>query len=186
MNRLFARLEVVVWNGHGQTQLRMKGAIGGTIFLLELSPLTERSNVAPSHTAFLSFIHYNIYSGYMGASSCMILASWGSAWGTWRSGLGLCSMGTDHPAGIIKCVVPIVMAGVLGIYGLIVSVIITQAIVPPNSYAFNTYSSYNGYTHVSHDHVLACSRIVLELHLTYANTSVFSINFSLPQGYAAD
>jgi ATP synthase proteolipid subunit len=85
----------------------------------------------------------------MGASMCMILSSWGSAWGTWRAGLGVCHMGIDHPAGIIKNIVPIVMAGVLGIYGLIVSVIITQAIIPPTqSDSSNTYSSYNGYTHV--------------------------------------
>lgn len=86
----------------------------------------------------------------MGASLCMILSSWGSAWGTWRAGLGVCNMGIDHPAGVIKNIVPIVMAGVLGIYGLIVSVIITQAVVPPNqSDGTNVYSSFNGYTHVS-------------------------------------
>lgn len=85
----------------------------------------------------------------MGASLCMILSSWGSAWGTWRAGVGVCHMGIDHPAGIIKNIVPIVMAGVLGIYGLIVSVIITQAVAPPSqANALNTYSSYNGYTHV--------------------------------------
>lgn len=79
----------------------------------------------------------------------MILASWGSAWGTWRAGLGVCHMGIDHPKGIIKNIVPIVMAGVLGIYGLIVSVIITQSISPPGGEGYNTYSVYNGYTHVS-------------------------------------
>jgi len=77
----------------------------------------------------------------------MILASWGSAWGTWRAGLGVCKMGVDHPRGVIKNIVPIVMAGVLGIYGLIVSVIITQAISPPNPDIGNSYSAYNGYTH---------------------------------------
>ena len=94
-----------------------------------------------------------VYSGYMGAASCMILSSWGSAWGTWRAGLGVCHMGIDHPAGIIKNVVPIVMAGVLGIYGLIVAVIITQAITPPNAALQNmtSYSSFNGYTHVRLD-----------------------------------
>lgn len=88
-------------------------------------------------------------SGYLGASSCMILSAWGSAWGTWRAGLGVCNMGIDHPKGVIKNVVPIVMAGVLGIYGLIVSVIITQAISSPGQDFTNTYSLYNGYTHVS-------------------------------------
>ena len=89
-------------------------------------------------------------SGYMGASACMVLSSWGSAWGTWRAGLGVCHMGIDHPAGIIKNIVPIVMAGVLGIYGLIVSVIITQSVVPPSqSDHSNSYSVFNAYTHVS-------------------------------------
>lgn len=77
----------------------------------------------------------------------MIFASWGSAWGTWRAGLGVCQMGVDHPKGVIKNIVPIVMAGVLGIYGLIVSVIITQAISAPLEGVGNTYSAYNGYTH---------------------------------------
>lgn len=90
-------------------------------------------------------------SGYMGAGGCMILSSWGSAWGTWRAGLGVCHMGIDHSKGIIKNIVPIVMAGVLGIYGLIVSVIISQAISPPGSSQHNTYSIYNAYTHVRRD-----------------------------------
>ena len=79
----------------------------------------------------------------------MIFASWGSAWGTWRAGLGICHMGVDHPKGVIKNIVPIVMAGVLGIYGLIVAVIITQAITPPLGDTGNTYSTYNGYTHLA-------------------------------------
>ena len=84
----------------------------------------------------------------MGAAGCMILSSWGSAWGTWRAGLGVCQMGIDHPSGVIKTIVPIVMAGVLGIYGLIVSVIITQSVIAPGQDG-NMYSAYNGYTHVS-------------------------------------
>jgi V-type H+-transporting ATPase proteolipid subunit len=66
-----------------------------------------------------------------------------------KAGLGVCSMGVDSPKNVIKNIVPIVMAGVLGIYGLIVAVIITQAISPPNSENLNSYSQYNGYTHVS-------------------------------------
>lgn len=63
--------------------------------------------------------------------------------------MGVCQMGVDHPKGVIKNIVPIVMAGVLGIYGLIVSVIITQAISPPVAGSSNTYSAYNGYTHLA-------------------------------------
>ena len=58
-------------------------------------------------------------------------------------------MGVDYSKGVIKNIVPIVMAGVLGIYGLIVSVIIAQAITPPNANKSTVYSAYNGYSHVS-------------------------------------
>ena len=58
-------------------------------------------------------------------------------------------MGIDYPKGVIKNIVPIVMAGVLGIYGLIVAVIITQGVAPPSQGDnTNTYSTYTGYTHV--------------------------------------
>eukprot|EP00429_Kryptoperidinium_foliaceum_P052614 CAMPEP_0176084424 /NCGR_PEP_ID=MMETSP0120_2-20121206/42247_1 /TAXON_ID=160619 /ORGANISM="Kryptoperidinium foliaceum, Strain CCMP 1326" /LENGTH=152 /DNA_ID=CAMNT_0017418227 /DNA_START=1 /DNA_END=457 /DNA_ORIENTATION=+ len=77
----------------------------------------------------------------------MIMSSWGAAWGTWRAGMGVCHMGVDHPKGVIKNIVPIVMAG--GIYGLIVSVIITQSISAPSGEGYNTYSVYNGYTHLA-------------------------------------
>ena len=103
-----------------------------------------------SSLLLIRFRHFHdSNSGYLGASGCMILSSWGSAWGTWRAGLGVCHMGIDHPKGIIKNIVPIVMAGVLGIYGLIVSVIITQSISSPGGDGYNTYSIFNGYVHVS-------------------------------------
>lgn len=89
------------------------------------------------------------FFGYLGAASCMVLSNWGSAWGTWKSGLGVCKMGIDYPKGVIKNIVPIVMAGVLGIYGLIVAVIITQSISPPNADMSTSYSTYNGYAHMA-------------------------------------
>jgi len=97
------------------------------------------------------------FFGYMGAASCMIMSNFGSAWGTWKAGLGICSMGIDHPKGVIKNIVPIVMAGVLGIYGLIVAVIITQAISPPNADGTTTYSTYNGWAHLAAGLCCGCS-----------------------------
>mmetsp|Transcript_11010 Transcript_11010/g.15487 ORF Transcript_11010/g.15487 Transcript_11010/m.15487 type:complete len:208 (+) Transcript_11010:370-993(+) len=93
-------------------------------------------------------IYAPIY-GYIGAASCMILSNFGSAWGTWKAGCGVCKMGIDYPKGIIKNIVPIVMAGVLGIYGLIVSVIIGQSILSPDAEGQTTYSLYNGYAHLA-------------------------------------
>lgn len=87
--------------------------------------------------------------GYMGAASCAILANFGSAWGTWKAGLGVCRMGISYPKGIIKNIVPIVMAGVLGIYGLIVAVIITQSISQPKTGGNTTYSTFNAWAHLA-------------------------------------
>mmetsp|Transcript_9520 Transcript_9520/g.11767 ORF Transcript_9520/g.11767 Transcript_9520/m.11767 type:complete len:201 (-) Transcript_9520:257-859(-) len=95
--------------------------------------------------------------GYMGAAGCMILANFGSAWGTWRAGLGVCKMGISYPKGVIKNIVPIVMAGVLGIYGLIVAVIITQAISQPDANGYATYSVYNAWAHFAAGMCCGCS-----------------------------
>jgi len=86
--------------------------------------------------------------GFSGASLCIILANWGAAWGTWKSGLGLCKMGINHPGGIIKNLVAIIMAGVLGIYGLIVAILIAGAVMEPEN-GMNQYSQYTGYAHLA-------------------------------------
>lgn len=85
--------------------------------------------------------------GFLGASLCIIFSNAGAAWGTWRSGIGLCSMGVNHPNGIIKNLVAIIMAGVLGIYGLIVAIIISGGVSGPLDGGYNTYSQYTGWAH---------------------------------------
>ena len=56
--------------------------------------------------------------------SRLVDADLGAAYGTAKSGVGICSMGVMHPQLIMKSIIPVVMAGVIGIYGLIVAVII--------------------------------------------------------------
>lgn len=86
--------------------------------------------------------------GFIGAGLCIVLANWGAAWGTWKAGMGLCSMGVNHPGGIIKNLVAIIMAGVLGIYGLIVAIIIASGITEPMN-GTNTYSQFTGWAHLA-------------------------------------
>ena len=50
----------------------------------------------------------------------------GAAYGTAKAGIGIASMGVLKPDLILKSIVPIVMAGILGIYGLIIAVILLQ------------------------------------------------------------
>lgn len=69
--------------------------------------------------------------------------------GTWKAGVSIVHTGIRHPSSVMKNVIPIVMAGVIGIYGLIVGVILGQAIqVPDSSTRDNVYSTYSGMAHL--------------------------------------
>ena len=82
------------------------------------------------------------FFGYMGIASALVFANLGAAYGTAKSGVGICSMGVLKPDKIIKSVIPVIMAGILGIYGLIVAVILNQRIG-------NDYTYKSGYAHLS-------------------------------------
>lgn len=56
-------------------------------------------------------------------------------------------MGVNHPGGIVKNLVAIIMAGVLGIYGLIVAIIIAGGVTSPGDGGNNMYSQYTGWAH---------------------------------------
>jgi ATP synthase proteolipid subunit len=66
------------------------------------------------------------FFGFMGVACALVFANLGAAYGTAKSGVGISSMGVLKPDLIIRSVIPVVMAGILGIYGLIVSVILIQ------------------------------------------------------------
>ena len=82
------------------------------------------------------------FFGYMGIASALVFANLGAAYGTAKSGVGICSMGVLKPDKIIKSVIPVIMAGILGIYGLIVAVILNQRIG-------TGYTYKNGYAHLA-------------------------------------
>ena len=73
------------------------------------------------------------FFGYLGAASAMFLANLGAAYGTAKSGSGISGMGVSRPDLVMKALIPVVMAGVVGIYGLIVAVIISTKGEPPSS-----------------------------------------------------
>ena len=68
------------------------------------------------------------FFGFMGLASALVFANLGAAYGTYQSGVGICHLGILRPDKIIKSVIPVIMAGILGIYGLIVAVILNQRI----------------------------------------------------------
>jgi len=50
----------------------------------------------------------------------------GAAYGTAKAGTGISSISIWRPSVVMKSLIPVVMAGILGIYGMIVAVIISQ------------------------------------------------------------
>ncbi|CAL9750118.1 unnamed protein product, partial [Musa acuminata subsp. burmannicoides] len=101
------------------------------------------------------------FFGFLGAAAALVFSidsdsgvllhgGMGAAYGTAKSGVGVASMGVMRPELVMKSIVPVVMAGVLGIYGLIIAVIISTGINPKAK----SYYLFDGYAHLSSG--LAC------------------------------
>jgi len=68
---------------------------------------------------------YTPFFGVMGATSAMVFSAFGAAYGTAKSGTGIAAMSVMRPDLIMKSIIPVVMAGIIAIYGLVVAVLIT-------------------------------------------------------------
>merc|ERR1712072_1631836 len=82
------------------------------------------------------------FFGFMGCAAALVFACLGAAYGTAKSGVGVANMGVMHADMVMKSIIPIIMAGVLGIYGLIVAVLLGSGITP-GAYEYASYSGYS-------------------------------------------
>eukprot|EP00635_Sarcinochrysidales_sp_CCMP3193_P010442 CAMPEP_0118895126 /NCGR_PEP_ID=MMETSP1166-20130328/3612_1 /TAXON_ID=1104430 /ORGANISM="Chrysoreinhardia sp, Strain CCMP3193" /LENGTH=178 /DNA_ID=CAMNT_0006834117 /DNA_START=63 /DNA_END=599 /DNA_ORIENTATION=+ len=100
------------------------------------------SNLCPASAPFF---------GFMGVTSALVFANIGAAYGTAKSGVGIASMGVMNPGLVMRNIIPVVMAGVLGIYGLIVAVILSGSITKPqfSDASPSKFSSFTGYAFLS-------------------------------------
>eukprot|EP01099_Mayorella_cantabrigiensis_P005520 TRINITY_DN445_c0_g1_i3.p1 TRINITY_DN445_c0_g1~~TRINITY_DN445_c0_g1_i3.p1 ORF type:complete len:170 (+),score=50.71 TRINITY_DN445_c0_g1_i3:106-615(+) len=83
----------------------------------------------------------SFFFGFMGCAAALVFACFGAAYGTAKSGVGVSAMGVMRPELVMRSIIPIVMAGVIGIYGLIIAVIVSAAI------SVSSYSPYKGFAH---------------------------------------
>merc|ERR1711943_129176 len=83
------------------------------------------------------------FFGFMGCAAALVFACLGAAYGTAKSGVGVANMGVMHPDMVMKSIIPIIMAGVLGIYGLIVAVLLGSGITGTEAYGYASYSGYS-------------------------------------------
>ncbi|XP_059179159.1 V-type proton ATPase 16 kDa proteolipid subunit c-like [Physella acuta] len=85
---------------------------------------------------------YAGFFGVMGVTSAISFCALGAAYGTAKSGTGISAMAVMKPELIMKSVIPVVMAGIIAIYGLVVAVVITQD-MPKDG-----YSLFKSFTHL--------------------------------------
>ncbi|GAW81365.1 V-type proton ATPase 16 kDa proteolipid subunit [Plasmodium gonderi] len=98
------------------------------------------------------------FFGFMGIAASSIFSNLGAAYGTAKSGIGVCSVGVMRPDLIMKSILPVVMAGVLGIYGIIMSIIIYGKMIPAEE-----YSTFSGYRHLASGLIVGLSSLAAGL-----------------------
>ena len=76
----------------------------------------------------------------MGVASALVFANLGASYGTAKAGVGISSLGVIDASKVFKALIPIIMAGILGIYGIIVAVLLNGQIKdkldPKDGYKF--------------------------------------------------
>lgn len=87
---------------------------------------------------------YSPFFGVMGAASAMVFSALGAAYGTAKSGCGISAMAVMRPELIMKSIIPVVMAGIIAIYGLVVAALISNDIKSPSS----GYSLFKSFVHL--------------------------------------
>ncbi|CAM9613257.1 unnamed protein product [Ectocarpus sp. 12 AP-2014] len=88
------------------------------------------------------------FVGFTGVMFALVFANGGAAYGTAKAGMGIGAMGVMHPQLVMRNIIPVVMAGVLGIYGLIVSVILLGSISAPQG-GVTVYSAFTSFAHLA-------------------------------------
>lgn len=81
-----------------------------------------------SETDYSGTPYYAPFFGVLGAASAIVFSSFGAAYGTAKSGTGIAAMAVMRPELIMKSIIPVVMAGIIAIYGLVVAAILANGI----------------------------------------------------------
>ncbi|KAI0172649.1 vacuolar ATPase proteolipid subunit C [Hypoxylon sp. FL1284] len=101
-----------------------------------MSAMADESLIAPKFAPFI---------GMAGIAAAMIFGSVGAAYGTAKSGIGIAGVGTFRPDLIMKCLIPVVMSGIIAVYSLVIAVLIAEDMAPPSQ---QSYSLFSGFLHL--------------------------------------
>ena len=81
-----------------------------------------------------------------GAGLALVWANVGAAYGTAKAGISIASMAVTRPNLVFKAIIPVIMAGILSIYGLIIAVILGMAIQRPGNGDYGAFESINTFS----------------------------------------
>ena len=82
------------------------------------------------------------FFSYLGIGCALAFSSIGSAFGTFKSAQGLFAVCSVHPDQIYRGLMPIIMAGIVGIYGLVAAIIVAPGMDFP-------YPLFKGYANLA-------------------------------------
>lgn len=93
----------------------------------------------------------------------------GAAYGTWKSAVGLCTIANLPSKNVqtemvMKSIMPVILSGVCGIFGLIIAVIISSSMEAGE----NKYSLFSGYAHLGAGLTVGLSNLATGLALGMA------------------
>jgi len=91
------------------------------------------------------------FFGLAGVAASMVLSTVGAALGTSKAGIGITGLGTFKPELIMKSLIPVVMSGIIAVYGLVVSVLIAGGLTP------GEYSLFAGFVHLGAGLACGCT-----------------------------
>ncbi|KAH9395004.1 V-type proton ATPase 16 kDa proteolipid subunit [Tyrophagus putrescentiae] len=89
---------------------------------------------------------YAPFFGVLGTASAIVFSSLGAAYGTAKSGTGIAAMAVMRPELIMKSIIPVVMAGIIAIYGLVVAAIIANQLEEGGKK--DGYKLFKGFLHL--------------------------------------
>ncbi|GFP59316.1 V-type proton ATPase 16 kDa proteolipid subunit 2 [Trichoderma asperellum] len=89
------------------------------------------SELAPKFAPFI---------GMGGIAAAMIFGSIGAAYGTAKSGIGIAGVGTFRPDLIMKCLIPVIMSGILAVYSLVIAVLIAEDLAAPSAKSYSLFT----------------------------------------------
>ncbi|KAK1442679.1 F/V-ATP synthase subunit C ike protein [Babesia gibsoni] len=119
---------------------------------------------------------HSAFFGLMGIVCAMVFCNLGAAYGTARSGVGISSMGVMRPDLVIRSIIPVIMAGILGIYGLIIAIAIISTFGDPDA-----YSAFSGYAHLAAGLIVGLSSLASGLAIGIVGDAGVRANAQQPR-----